>query len=127
MATNLKNKCFNSAIGKTTNGSTNGEKPILNFVKIFGCEAYRFVEKQFCKKLDKISKRGHRKMSLGTSKNSKVYMIGIENEGKLKVQTSRNVSFDRSKFYFGKKKIVFFENIFEKIPKSATEALPDSE
>ena len=50
MATNLKNMCFHSALGKTLYNSKYGEKPILNFVKIFGRVVYSFVEKQFRKK-----------------------------------------------------------------------------
>ena len=77
MATNLKNMCFHFTIGKTPYVSLYGEKPKLNFVKIFGCVAYSFVEKQFRKKLDKNSKS---KIFLGTLENSKAYLIGIESE-----------------------------------------------
>ena len=90
------------------------------------------MEKQFLKKLGKNSKRG---IFLGTLKNSNAYLIGIESEGKLKVQKSRNVSFDESKFYFEKKiesdvgekvgDVVFFREVLENIPKSAKEALAD--
>ena len=62
-------------------------------------------------------------------------MIGIESEGKLKVQKSRNVNFDESKFYFEKKiesdegervgDVVVFGEVLENIPKSAKEALAD--
>ena len=85
----------------------------------------------FGKKLDKNSRRG---TFLGTSENSKAYLIGIESEGKLKVQKSRNVSFDESKFYFKKIEsdegervgdVVFFGEVLENIPKSAKEALAD--
>ena len=128
MAANLKNMCFHSAIGKTPYESMYGEKPNLNFVKTFGCVAYSFVEKQFRKN----SRRG---IFLGTSENSKAYLIGIESEGKLKMQKTRNVSFDESKFYFEKKiesdegervgDVVFFGEVLENIPKSAKEALAD--
>ena len=100
MGANLKNMCFHSAIGKTPYESKYGEKPNLNFVKTCGCVAYSFVEKQFRKKLDKNSRRG---IFLWTSENCKAYLIGIESEGKLKVQKSRKDSFDESKFYFVKK------------------------
>ena len=99
MATSLKNMCFSSAIGKTHCKFMYGEKSSLNFVKTFGCVAYSFVENQFRKNLDKISKRG---IFLGTLENSQAYLIGIKSEGKLKVQKSRNVSFDKSKFSFEK-------------------------
>ena len=69
-------------------------------MKTFACVAYSFVEKQFRKKLDQNSKRG---IFLGTSENSKVYLIGIESEGKLKAEKSRNVSCDESNFFFEKK------------------------
>ena len=91
MATYLKNMFFHSAIGNTPYESMYGEKLNLNFVKTFGCVAYSYVEKQFRKKLDKNSRR---RIFLGTSENSKAHLIGIESEGKLKVQKSRNVSFD---------------------------------
>ena len=132
MATNLKNLCFHPAIGKTPYEFTYGEKPNLNFLKTFGCVAYSFVEKQFSKKLDKNSRRG---IFLGSSENSKVYLIGIESEAKLKMQKSRNVSFDESKFSFEKKiesdeeervgDVVFFGDVLEKIPKKGKEALAD--
>ena len=90
------------------------------------------MEKQFRKKLDGNSKRG---IFLGTSENSKAYLIGIESEEKLKVQKSRNVSFDESKFFFEKKiekyegervgDVVFFGEVLENVPKSAKEALAD--
>ena len=90
------------------------------------------MEKQFRKKLDKNSKRG---IFLGTSENSKAYLMGIESGGKLKVQKSKNVSFDEAKFYFEKKiesdevervdDVVFFRVVLENIPKSAKEALAD--
>ena len=85
VATSLKNMCFLSAIGKTPYKSMYGEKANLNFVKTFEYVAYRFVEKQFRKKLDQNSRRG---IFLGTLENNKAYLIGIENEGKLKVQKS---------------------------------------
>ena len=128
MATNPKNMCFHSAIGKTPYESMYGEKPNRNFVKTFGCE------KQFRKKLDRNFKRG---FFLTTSEKSKAYLIGIESEGKLKEQKSRNVSFDESKFYFEKKiendegervgDVVFFGEVLENVPKSAKEALADPE
>ena len=132
MGTNLKNMCFPSAIGKTAYECMYREKFNLNFVETFGCVAYSIVEKQFRKKLDKNSKRG---IFLGISENSKAYLIGIESEGKLKRQKSRNVSFDESKFYFEKKiesdegeragDVVFFREVLENIPKSAKAALAD--
>ena len=76
------------------------------------------------KRLEKNSKRG---IFLGTSEISKTYLIGIENEGELKVQKSRNVNFDECKFYFEKKiesdedekvgDVVFFGEVLENIPK----------
>ena len=134
MATNLKNISFHSAIGKTPYESIYGEKLNLNFVKTFGCVAYSFVQKQFRKKLDKNSRRG---FFLGTSENSKAYLIGIESEGKLKVQKSINVSSDESKYYFEKKiesnegervgVVVFFGEVLENITEKAKEALADAD
>ena len=131
MATNLKNMCFHSALGKKPYESMYGEKPNPIFLKTFGCVAYSFVEKQFRIKLDKNSKRG---FFLWTSENSKVYLIGIENGAKLEVQKSRNVSFDESKFCFEKKiesdeeKVgdeVFFGEVLENLLKKAQEASAD--
>ena len=93
MATNLKNICFPSVIGKSPWESMFGEKTNLNFVKTFGCVAYSVAVKRFRKKIDKNCKSG---IFLRTSESSKGYLIGIENEGKLKVQKSRNISFDES-------------------------------
>ena len=64
--------CFHSAICKTHYESMYGEKPNLNFVKVFGRVAYSFVQKQFRKKPDKNSIRG---IFLGTSEKSKANMI----------------------------------------------------
>ena len=100
-------------------------------MKTFEC-VYSFVEKRFRKKTRKNSKRG---IFLGTSEISKAYLIGIENEGELKVQKSRNVNFDECKFYFEKKiesdedekvgDVVFFGEVLENIPKNAKESLAD--
>ena len=54
------------------------------------------------KKLDQTSKKGN---FVGNSDNSKYYLVGFEDEkGKLKIQKSRNVSFNENEFYFKHKK-----------------------
>ena len=50
MATNLKNMCFHSVIGKTPYESMYGENTNLNFVKTFGCVAYSFYGKTVSQK-----------------------------------------------------------------------------
>ena len=36
-----------------------GEKPNLSFMKVFGCVAYPFIEKQFRNQIDRISEEGN--------------------------------------------------------------------
>ena len=62
-------------------------------------------------------------------------MIVIKSQGTLKVQKSRNVSFDESKFYFEKKierdegervgDVIFFGDVLEIISKKGKEILAD--
>ena len=90
------------------------------------------MQKSVSQKTRQISKWG---IFLGTSEKSKAYLIGIESDGKLKAQKSRNVIFDEFKLYFEKKiesdegeivgNVVFVEEVLKKIPKGAKEALAD--
>ena len=60
-----------------------GEKPNLSFMKLFGCIAYSFIEKQFRNKIDRKAKKG---IFLGHALD-RSFLIGIENDrGELKVQ-----------------------------------------
>ena len=48
----IKNYCFHSAIGETPYEKMYGSKPNVSFVKVFGCQAFSYIEKQFREKLD---------------------------------------------------------------------------
>ena len=50
-----------------------GSKPNVSFVKVFGCKAFSFIEKQFQGKLDHRAQG----ISQGVSNNSKTFIIGI--------------------------------------------------
>ena len=76
-----------------------GEKPNLSFIKVFGCIAYPFIEKQFRNKIDRKAKKG---IFLGHAIDSRSFLIGIENDrSELNVQKTRNARFDENKYYFG--------------------------
>ena len=53
----LKNFCYHSAIKKTPHEAMYGEKSNLSFMKVFGCVAYSFIEKQFRNKIDRKAKK----------------------------------------------------------------------
>ena len=99
MAFYLKNFCYRSAIKKTPQEAMYCEKPNLIFMKVFGCVAYRFIEKQFRNKIDRKEKKG---IFLGHALNSRSFLIGIENDrGEHKVQKTSNARFDKNNYYFG--------------------------
>ena len=139
MAFYLKNVCYHSAIKKkkTPHEAMFSEKPNINFMKVFGCVAYPFIEKQFRNKIDRKAKKG---IFLGHALDSRCFLIGIENDcGELKVQKARNARFDENNFYFGvieqanlehelnkeMSEIVFFSEVVDQnlLPKNAKEAL----
>ena len=49
-------------------------KPNVSFVKVFGCKAFSYIEKQFRGKLDHRAQEG---IFLGLLNNSKTFIIGI--------------------------------------------------
>ena len=99
MAFYLKNFCYHSANKKTPHEAMYGEKPNLSFMKVYGCVAYPFIEKQFRNKIDRKAKMG---IFLCHALNSRSFLIGIENNrGELKVQKTRNARFDENNYYFG--------------------------
>ena len=137
MAFYLKNFCYHSAIKKTPHEAMYGEKPNLSFMKVFGCIAYPFIEKQFRNKIDRKAKKG---IFLGHALDSRSFLMGIENDrGELKVQKTRNARFDENNYYFGvneqanlehevnkeMSEIVFLSEIVDQnlLPKNAKEAL----
>ena len=74
-----------------------GEKQNLSFMKVFGCIAYPFIEKQFRNKIDRKAKKG----IFGHALDSRSFLIGIENDRvELKVQKTRNARFDEKNCYF---------------------------
>ena len=137
MAFHLKKFCYLSAIKKTPHEAMYGEKPNLSFMKVFGCVAYPFIEKQFRNKIDRKAKK---RIFLGQALDSRSFLIGIENDrGELKVQKSRNARFNENNYCFGvngqaslehevnkeMSEIVFLSEIVDQnlLPKNAKEAL----
>ena len=109
----------------------------LSFMKVFGCVAYPFIEKQFRNKIDRKAKKG---ILLGHARDSRSFLIGTENDrGELKVHKTRNASLDENNYYFGvneqanlehevnkeMSEIVFLSEIVDQnlLPKNAKEAL----
>ena len=114
-----------------------GEKQNLSFMKVFGCVAYPFIEKQFRNKIDRKAKKG---IFLGHALNNRSFLIGIENDrGELKVRKTRNARFDENNYNFRvngqanqahevnkeMSEIVFLSEIVDQnlLPKNAKEAL----
>ena len=58
--------------GKTPYQAYYGKKPIISYLRIFGSNAYVYVHKDTCTKLDSHSRKG---ISIGYSKESKVYKV----------------------------------------------------
>ena len=93
MAFYLKGFCYHSAIKKPPHEAMYGEKPNLSFLKVFGCFAYPFIEKQFRKKIYKKAKKG---IFLGHALDGRSFLIGIENDrGELKVQKNKEFKLRR--------------------------------
>ena len=73
------------------------KKPNLESIKLFGCSAFVHVEKNFRGKIDRTSQKG---IFLGSSDNSKTYLVGIPNDkGVFKVRKSRNVTFNENEMF----------------------------
>ena len=99
----VKNFCLDSAIGMTPYGRMYGVKPNIEFLRLFGCTSYIFIEKQFRKKLDKTAEVG---VFLGFSDNSKTYIVGIpKTDGSLRIMKSRNVKFEEEKMFMKQRAI----------------------
>ena len=90
-AFHIKNCCFHSAIGETPYEKIYGSKPNVSLVKVFGCKAFSYIEKQFRGKHDHRAQEG---IFLGFSNNSKTFIIGIPVEqGNFKITKTRNAKF----------------------------------
>ena len=77
MASEIKNFCFHSGIQKTPFETMYKKKPNLESIKVFGCSAFVHVEKNFRGKIDRTSQKG---TFLGSSDNSKTYLVGTPND-----------------------------------------------
>ena len=94
MASEVKNFCFHSGIQKTPFEALYKKKSNLESIKVFGCSAFVHVEKSFRGKFDRTSQKGK---FLGSSDNSKTYLIGVRNDkGVFKVRKSQNVTFNEN-------------------------------
>ena len=70
-----------------------GPKPNVSFVKVFGCKAFSYIEKQLRGKLDHRAQEG---VFLGFSNNSKTFIIGNPVEqGNYKITKTRNAKFHK--------------------------------
>ena len=97
MASENKNFCFHSGIQKTPFEAMYKKKPNLESLQVFGCSAFVHVEKIFRGKIDRTSQKG---IFLGSSDNSKTYLVGIQNDkGVFKVGKSRNVTFNENETF----------------------------
>ena len=97
MPSEIKNFCSHSGLQKTPFEATYKKKPILEAIKVFGCSVFVHVEKSFHRKIDRTSYKG---IFLGSSDNSKTYLIGIRNDKEVfKVKKSRNVTCNENKMF----------------------------
>ena len=94
-AFHIKNMCIHSSHGKTPFEKFFGKPPDLNYLKVFGCKAIAFVEKEKRKKFDSGAEAG---ILLGYSSNSKTYLIGSFENGFLATLQTRNVKFSERVF-----------------------------
>ena len=97
MASGIKNFCLHSGIQKTTFEAMYKKKPNLEAIKVFGCSVFVHVEKSFRGKIDRTSQKG---IFLGSSDNSKTYLIDIRIDKEVfKVRKSRIVTFNENKMF----------------------------
>ena len=73
------------------------KKPNLESIKVFGCSAFVHVEKKLRGKIDKTSQK---EIFLGSSDNSKTYLVGIPKvKGVFKVRKTRNKTFNEKEMF----------------------------
>ena len=101
MASEIKNFCFHSGIQKTPFEAMYKKRPNLESIKVFGCSAFVHVEKIFVEIFrGKIDRTSQKRIFLGSSDNSKSYLVGIPNDkGVFKVRKSRNVTFNENEMF----------------------------
>ena len=110
MASEMKNFCFHSDIQKKPFEAMYKKKPNLESIEVFGCSASVHVEKNFRGKIDRPSQKG---VFLGSSQNSKTYLIDIRSDkGVFKVRKSWNVTFNEHEMFIEVKEMK--EEIFNK-------------
>ena len=93
----VENDCFHSGERMTPYEKIYFVKPDVSFLSTFGCKVFAFVEKPYRKKMDKTANKG---VFLGFSRDSKTYIFGIPEMGKLKVIKTRNVKFNEEVMFF---------------------------
>jgi transposase InsO family protein len=73
----VKNMCLHSAINTTPYERMYRTKPNVSFLKVFGCKAYAFLEKQFRKKFDCTAREG---VFLGLVTSAKPILLELTKE-----------------------------------------------
>ena len=97
MVSEIKNFCFHSCTQKTPFEAMYKKKPNLESIKVFVCSAFVHVEISCRGKIDRTSQKG---IFLGSSDNSKTYLVGIPNDkGVFKVRKSRYVTFNENEMF----------------------------
>ena len=92
----LRNRCPTKAVvGMTPFEAWSGEKPCVNGLRVFGCQAYVHIPKDERKKLDSKSKKC---VLLGYGEHTKGYRLYNPATGK--VLHSRDVIFNEAKYGF---------------------------
>ena len=94
-AFHIKNRCPHSAHGMTPFEKFFDKTPDLSHFRVFGCQAFMYLEKAKRKKLESRALEG---FLLGYSNNSKSYLIEIFNGAELITKSSRNVKFNETSF-----------------------------
>ena len=92
----ISNRCLTVSLpkGKTPFEMFFGKKPDLSNLKVFGCTAFKHIEKH----QDKLSNKATKKVFVGYSEDSEAYIL--YNPYSKKTSFSRNVSFDETSFEF---------------------------
>ena len=119
MASGIKNLCFHSGIQKTPFEAMYKKKPNLKSTKVFGCSAFVQVEKSFQGKIDRTSQKGK---FLGSSDNSKTYLVGISNNKHQEIVSKHQSDGDRDLY-----PVAFLGEIANNglLPKSIDHAIRD--
>lgn len=95
----LKNRSLHSAHSSTPFEVMFGTKPNLSHLKVFGCKAYAYVERQR-KKLDSKAQEG---VFLGYCSYSNSYLVSVpSSNGGMRLLQTRSVTFNEDEFYFNR-------------------------